>query len=247
MGKTFGTLVLYSDVCGFFNPLRIDFFQGFAYQSAGVLEKANLFLEATNHLSLIESLRTIDLAILGSLDLQLTLKVALEETKKQLGAKAVAIWAQDLSTRSLEFTSGISLPGESLDTLKAEPVRALAVQVAKEKKTLRLAKLLKEGRKLQEKFSFSLFADVYATPLIAKGKTRGVLSVFLNDLEDRVPGWIKNLEMIAGQIAIAIDSSNLFHQLEEKHTELLDAYEETLEGWARALALKEDETEEHSR
>ncbi len=118
LGKTFGTLVLYSDVRGFFNPHQIEFFQGFAYQAAGVLEKARFFLEASKHLSLIESLRAIDLTILGSLDLQLTLKVALEETKRQLGVEAVAVWIQDPLTRELELVYSITSPGEPLSILQ---------------------------------------------------------------------------------------------------------------------------------
>ncbi len=91
------------------------------------------------------------------------------------------------------------------------------------------------------------YSDLYTTPLISKGNVLGVLGVFLSDTETRGPRWIKDLEMIARQIAIALDSLNLIQSLEEKQTELLKAYEETLEGWAKALALKEEETEEHSR
>lgn len=112
---------------------------------------------------------------------------------------------------------------------------------------MRVAQWQKEGRDVPGTSSLSQYSDLYTIPLISKGNVLGVLGVFLKDTEIRGPQWIKDLEMIGGQIAIALDSLNLIRSLEEKQTELLKAYEETLEGWAKALALKEEETEEHSR
>ena len=54
-------------------------------------------------------------------------------------------------------------------------------------------------------------------------------------------------DALGGQIAIAMDSALLFRDLGRKHQELMQAYDATLEGWTRALALKEEETEEHSK
>jgi HD-GYP domain-containing protein (c-di-GMP phosphodiesterase class II) len=39
----------------------------------------------------------------------------------------------------------------------------------------------------------------------------------------------------------------LFDDLKRSHGELTEAYEITLEGWARALELRDNETEGHSR
>lgn len=39
----------------------------------------------------------------------------------------------------------------------------------------------------------------------------------------------------------------LYRSLEQKNLELVQAHDATIEGWARALALKEEETEEHSK
>ena len=55
------------------------------------------------------------------------------------------------------------------------------------------------------------------------------------------------LETLAGQAAIAIDNTELFSKLERSNIEQLQAYEATIEGWAHALDLKDEETENHSR
>jgi putative nucleotidyltransferase with HDIG domain len=53
------------------------------------------------------------------------------------------------------------------------------------------------------------------------------------------------LEAMAGQAAIAIDNATLFAEMQQSHQELSQAYEATLEGWARALELRDFETKGH--
>jgi HD-GYP domain-containing protein (c-di-GMP phosphodiesterase class II) len=55
------------------------------------------------------------------------------------------------------------------------------------------------------------------------------------------------LHTLAGQAAIAIDNSHLFENLQRSNQELVQAYDTTLEGWARALELRDQETEGHTR
>lgn len=91
------------------------------------------------------------------------------------------------------------------------------------------------------------FASYYGVPLVAKGKLLGVLEVFNREPLEGNDTWLQFLEILGGQVAIAIEDVSLFSELQRKHEQLLDAYDRTLQGWARALALKEDETEQHSQ
>jgi putative nucleotidyltransferase with HDIG domain len=54
------------------------------------------------------------------------------------------------------------------------------------------------------------------------------------------------LETLAGQAAIAIDNAKLFEGLQRSNVELALAYDTTLEGWSRALELRDQETEGHT-
>lgn len=49
-----------------------------------------------------------------------------------------------------------------------------------------------------------------------------------------------------GQAAIAIEDAQLFENLERSHRELSQAYDATIEGWSRALDLRDKETEGHT-
>jgi diguanylate cyclase (GGDEF)-like protein len=59
--------------------------------------------------------------------------------------------------------------------------------------------------------------------------------------------WTTFLEALAGQAAIAIDNAALFRDLQQSHAGLIAAYDGTIEGWARALDLRDKETEGHTR
>ena len=55
------------------------------------------------------------------------------------------------------------------------------------------------------------------------------------------------LETLAGQAAITIDQTQLFEDLQRANLELIIAYDATIEGWARAMDLRDKETENHTR
>jgi HD-GYP domain-containing protein (c-di-GMP phosphodiesterase class II) len=59
--------------------------------------------------------------------------------------------------------------------------------------------------------------------------------------------WLDFLDALAGQTAIAIDNTELFEDLQRSNSELALAYEATIEGWSRALDLRDKETEGHTR
>ncbi|MFA7460614.1 MAG: HD-GYP domain-containing protein, partial [Trueperaceae bacterium] len=59
--------------------------------------------------------------------------------------------------------------------------------------------------------------------------------------------WSDFLAALSTQAAIAISAARAFDNLERTNEELLLAYETTIEGWARALDLKDEDTEGHSR
>jgi putative nucleotidyltransferase with HDIG domain len=84
-------------------------------------------------------------------------------------------------------------------------------------------------------------------PLIAKGQVMGVLEVFHRNRLVRDEEWLDFLKALASQAAIAIDNVTLFDNLQHSNTELFQAYDATIEGWSRALELRDDETEGHTQ
>src|SRR5690606_17801426 len=91
------------------------------------------------------------------------------------------------------------------------------------------------------------FVSHFCTPLVSKGKVVGVLEVVNRSPLHPDEDWMGFLETLAGQAAIAVESARLFTDLQASHMNLALAYDSTLEGWARALDLRDDVTEGHSR
>jgi putative nucleotidyltransferase with HDIG domain len=90
------------------------------------------------------------------------------------------------------------------------------------------------------------FVSYKAAPLIAKGQLQGVLETFNRRPMGGGEEQTEFLETLATQAAIAIDNSQLFSDLQRSNFELEMAYDATIEGWSRALELRDLETEGHT-
>jgi HD-GYP domain-containing protein (c-di-GMP phosphodiesterase class II) len=87
----------------------------------------------------------------------------------------------------------------------------------------------------------------FGVPLVAKGWVKGVLEIFHRTALDPDAEWLDFLEALAGQAAIAIDDAQLFENLQRSNAELALAYDATIEGWSRAMDLRDKETEGHTQ
>ena len=91
------------------------------------------------------------------------------------------------------------------------------------------------------------FVSYFAVPLLAKGQIQGVLEIFQRAPLKPDAEWLDFLNTLAGQAAIAIDNATLFETLQRSNFELSMAYDATIEGWSRALDLRDKETEGHTQ
>ncbi len=83
-------------------------------------------------------------------------------------------------------------------------------------------------------------------PLVVKGEALGALQ--LESYTSRRFGKpeVQLLTLIGNTAAIAIQNGLLFENLQQSHENLTLAYETTLEGWARALDLRDHGTHDHT-
>ncbi|MFN8413668.1 MAG: HD domain-containing phosphohydrolase [Anaerolineales bacterium] len=90
--------------------------------------------------------------------------------------------------------------------------------------------------------------SILCAPLKIKDELIGVIYV-----DNRVHSGLfqqSDFELIsafANQAAVAINNAQLFDDLQESNKELEIAYKATLEGWVRALDLRDKETEGHTK
>ncbi len=84
-------------------------------------------------------------------------------------------------------------------------------------------------------------------PLVARGKVLALLSL-VSPLKNRFNHEDAGLLALMGSTAAtAIENADLYQGLQHSNWELLEAYEQTLEGWSKALDLRDRETENHTQ
>jgi len=196
----------------------------------------------------IKALRAIDVAITGSLDLRVTLRVVLDEVIAQLHVDAADILTYSEATQSLDFAIGRGFQTEALKHTHLRLNEGFAGEAAASRKIVEVPDLRESSGDFVRSHHLVKegFIHYDAIPLVAKGMIKGVLEIFHRRPFEPDEDWRDFLEALAGQAAIALDSAGMFDQMQKAHLALAQSYDRTLEGWVRALDLRDKETEGHS-
>ena len=205
--------------------------------------------ETVHNLQFIQTLHKIDKAIAGSFDLDLVFSIILEEVKTQLNIDAVAVLLLNQHTQNLEFASGLGFRNKAIERSRLQLGEEGGGYSALERKTVRIINLLENGAQFDRALLVADegFAMYVGTPLIAQGQVNGVLEVFHRSPFAPDENWLEFFKVVAGQTAIAVDNASLFAELKHSNARLFAAYDSTIEGWSKALDLRDRETEGHTQ
>jgi HD-GYP domain-containing protein (c-di-GMP phosphodiesterase class II) len=197
----------------------------------------------------MSALRAIDQAITSSVDLSLTLSILLTQLVKhlQIDAACILLWNNDIER--FEYKAGVGFRTSSLSHTKLRFGEGYAGIAALEQRVIQRLNLINHGTDFLRSPSFGQesFVSYFGVPLIAKGQVQGVLEIFNRSLVTPNSEWLSFLEMLGGQAAIAIDNATLFSNLQRSNTEITSAYDATIDGWSRALDMRDHETEGHTQ
>lgn len=229
-------------------PNEERIFNAIADIAANAIHRASLLEETERRLQRITAMREIDKAITASLDLNVTLTVLVEQVIHQLGIDAADILLFTPETQLLEYSVGMgfhSVYNRSSRLL----AQVQAQQAALTRRIVSIPNLSEDESGLLDRIRSrgENYEAYFAVPLLAKGQVKGVLELYKRTPFGPNAEWFEFLEMISGQAAIAIDNAELFEHLQESSIRLAMAYDDTIEGWSRALDLRDRETEGHTR
>ncbi len=200
------------------------------------------------HLGRLGALRTIDIAITSSLDLQLILNLFIDQVLTHLNVDAASLLLLNQKTQTLEYYAGRGFYTAGLDGIRVPLGEGFAGKAALQRRTVAMGTIGKVDDPLFEAHLTSEnFLAYYAVPLITKGQVKGVLEVFQRTELEPDSEWLDFLEALAGQAGIAVDNASLYNDLQRSNAELSLAYDTTLEGWSHALDLRDKETEGHTQ
>jgi putative nucleotidyltransferase with HDIG domain len=166
----------------------------------------------------------------------------------QLQVDAAGILLLDQSARVLEFAARLGFNTGALRHTHLNIGESYAGRAALERRIIHIPDLSEKPGDFSRAVLLAGegFVTYYAVPLVAKGQVKGVLELFQRASFEPDPDWQDFLESLATQAAIAIDNAQLFADLQRSNQELALAYDTTLEGWSRALELRDQETEGHT-
>jgi response regulator RpfG family c-di-GMP phosphodiesterase len=216
--------------------------------TGNAIHRAQLYDQSQRQVRRLTSLRDIDAAIASSFDLRLTLNILMDQTLNHLNVDAVDIGIYYPDLQSLTYLAGVGFNTPSPTRPQMRIGEGLAGQVILKQYTHHVIDLQNAPETRNEPFiKRERFVTYIGIPLIVKGQIKGVFEIFHRSPLSPTPDWMEFLHTLAGQAAIAIDSSQLFENLQRSNQELVQAYDTTLEGWARALELRDRETEGHTR
>jgi len=216
--------------------------------AGSAIRRAILSQQTERQMQRLASLHAVDMAISSILDLNVTLNIVLDHIIAQLGVDAVDILMLNQHSQTLDYRAGTGfytdaimhshlymtsdLPGHAIRRrgLVAIPYLATAEEFTR-----------------RQILAGERFVSYVGIPLIIKGQVRGVLEIFHRSHLETDSEWKNFLETLAGQVAIAIENFNLLEELQRSNMELSLAYDATIEGWSKALDLRDRETEGHTQ
>jgi HD-GYP domain-containing protein (c-di-GMP phosphodiesterase class II) len=212
------------------------------------IHRAQLYDQSQRQVRRLTSLRDIDSAIASSFDLRLTLNILMDQTLSHLNVDAVSIGLYHPDLQTLTYLPGVGFNTPSPTRPRVRIGEGLAGLVIVKQRTCIISNLQHAPEASNEPLvKREGFVTYIGVPLIVKGQIKGVFEIFHRAPITPAPDWMEFLHTLAGQAAIAIDGAQLFENLQRSNQELTQAYDVTLEGWARALELRDRETEGHTR
>ena len=237
---------------GSFRPLGEDdlrLLRSVADMAASALMRMQLHDETRRRVEQLQALQAIDRVITTSLDLRFSLDALLEQTLLHLKMDAAGVLLLNPNTLVLEYAAGRGFNTRYYQKARLHLGESQAGLAALERRMVHCGDLNKaEPPFLHPQWiEEEGFVSYCGVPLIAKGQVKGVLEVFSRSPFEPQEEWLTFFEALSRQAAIAIENAQLFENLQRTNLDLSLAYEATIEGWSRALDLRDKETEGHTQ
>ena len=225
----------------------VHLLQAVAEISSQAFYAADLLQDNATQIQRLSTFRKIDDSILTHFSTQDLIEILLKEFTNNLDTDAASVTVYDNETQRLEFYSESGL--ENNDERYLEE----ACAYAKDHDSILVIQNTKSGIDSQRAFpvhhpihDHALIGYAMA-PLRNMGQLMGIVEVFSRKEINWDREKIQFFEALVKQTAIAIDKVNMVVNLKKSNIELIKSYEETLEGWSRAMDVRDHETENHTQ
>jgi PAS domain S-box-containing protein len=206
------------------------------------LELAALNERATKRLEYLQAAHRIELSIRKATELSELIPVILSEFGQALDMDATTLWTRPDAMAEYGVVSHQQRPDFEIVDCVGDYRRRMVNEAG-----IKLRPRFVHGDDCQV-LSLSGQVQGYGIlPLVAHGQVVAILEFQAARLITPDDEWWNCLEMIGTVCALALHNAKLFDEVRGARDEVVGAYDATLEGWSRALDLRDRETEGHSQ
>jgi PAS domain S-box-containing protein len=246
-----GYLNLESDEVDFYTEAQADLVQIFANQAATAIQNAHRFQSETKRRNEAENLQVAATAVTSSLDVEEVLQTILIALKEVTPYDSTSVLLLEGNQVRIRAAKGLPNPTLALDRLFPAN-NPLLQEIKKSGKAIILEDAQKDAH-FEKWASADNVHGWLGVPLIARGQIIGYITLDSYTVGAFNENDAALAQTFAHQAAVAIDNAHLFTRLQETFTrlqetneELSKAYDTTLEGWGKALELRDKETQGHT-
>jgi HD-GYP domain-containing protein (c-di-GMP phosphodiesterase class II)/HAMP domain-containing protein len=205
-----------------------------------------LLFDVQRHLRQERLLRDIDDAITSIVSLDHTLKTVVTRINNRLGIDASSIYLYQTVTKELQEAYKVGFTKDT-DWNQDAAFEKLISKRAEEGKFIHIPNLDKAKPQVFKTISrVEKLQSYIGIPLYAREQLIGYMNLFTRSTYSPSEDEIDFLKLVGTHTALAIDSTRLFNDLQVSNLEMAKAYDSTLEGWSRAMDLRDRETEGHT-
>ena len=239
-----GYLNLDSDQVDFYTEAQADLVQIFANQAATAIQNAYRFQSEKKRRNEAENLQVAATAVTSSLDVEEVLETILIALKEVTPYDSTSVLLLEGNRVRIRAAKGLPNPSLAIDQLF--PANNPLLKEIQKSGTAVIVEDAQKDVRFERWVAAENIHGWLGIPLIARGQIIGYIT--LNSY--RVGAFNENdaalAQTFAHQAAVAIDNAHLFTRLQETNEELSKAYDTTLEGWGKALELRDKETQGHT-
>lgn len=217
--------------------------------AGNAIHRSDLHQQTITQLQRLESLHKIDHAIISSNDQQELFSTIIAQVVESLTVDAADILLRNSATNQLEYKVGLGFKTNIVDQFSDCIGDGISKTAFIEKRIVKHEGITLLSQEPCEKVKFHNlegFSAHYSIPLMGNNFPHGVLNVYFRKKIKIDQGWMDHFSTLASQVSIAINKLQSEKEIQNSQNDLEKAYTATLEGWSKALDLRDEDTEGHT-
>jgi PAS domain S-box-containing protein len=231
-----------------FEKTELRVIASIAEMAVSAIQRSTLHEQTQSRLEKLIALREIDNAISSTLDLHQIINIILTSSQKFLNVDAADILLYEEKTKQLKYAYGIGFRTNLMEGFSVNIGKGWAGTAARSRKPMFIPDINQaSSQAVHPAPSAEELVSCYTVPLITNNQIKGVMECFTRSPLNLNQDWIEFINLLAGQAAIAINSAQLFEEIKVSNIQLVHAYDDTIEGWSRAMDIRDKETEGHTQ